>query len=453
VFDLAAVTSFSESLARAVQSPTGLDDQGRIDAIRALEQLVCVATAGQAALSVELDVSQRAAQEQEGVPEAQRGRGIAAQVALARRESPNRGQRHLGLAKVVATELPHTWAAWRNGHITEWKATLVARETACLPREARAQVDAVVAADPERLAEMGDRQLATECRREGYRLDAEASVSRRRHAEAERRVTLRPAPDAMTWLTALLPVKEGVAAYAALRRTAEAARACGDPRTQGQVMADALVGSVLGAAAEMNHDVTGWDSPAAGPAAADPAARSIGITLGLLMTDTALLGRSDEPAHLESFGAIPAELARELVDGACSSGEKVWIRRLYTSPTSGELVAMDSRSRLFRGSLARFIRLRDLTCRTPWCDAPIGHADHAVAVEEGGETEADNGQGLCRACNHAKQAPGWRARPSPRDAGHRITTTTPTGHVYGSGPPVLVTIRETPIRLDYISVV
>ncbi len=103
--------------------------------------------AAQASLAVELDESQRAEQEAAGVPAAQRGRGVPAQVALARRESHHRGQRHLGLAKIVANELPHTWAAWRDGRVTEWKATLVARETACLTREDRAAVDAAVAGD------------------------------------------------------------------------------------------------------------------------------------------------------------------------------------------------------------------------------------------------------------------------------------------------------------------
>ena len=111
---------------------------------------------------------------------------------------------------------------------------------------------------------------------------------------------------------------------------------------------------------------------------------------------------------------------------------------------------MDSRARLFRGSLGRFVRIRDQVCRTPWCDAPIRHADHAVAYDDDGPTSADNAQGLCEACNHAKQAPGWRARPSPTEGAHQIETTTPTGHTYGSSPPVLVTIRETPIRLDLV---
>ena len=155
------------------------------------------------------------------MPAAQQGRGVAAQVALARRESHHRGQRHLGLAKVVATELPHTWSAWRAGRITEWKATLIARETACLCREDRAAVDATVAGDPDRLERMGERELVGACQQEAYRLDPESFVTRRRQAEADRHVTLRPAPDTMTWLSALLPVKDGVAVQAALTRTAE----------------------------------------------------------------------------------------------------------------------------------------------------------------------------------------------------------------------------------------
>lgn len=39
---------------------------------------------------------------------------------------------------------------------------------------------------------------------------------------------------------------------------------------------------------------------------------------------------------------------------------------------------MDSRARLFPAGLRRFIRARDDTCRTPYCDAPIRHLDHIV---------------------------------------------------------------------------
>ena len=47
-----------------------------------------------------------------------------------------------------------------------------------------------------------------------------------------------------------------------------------------------------------------------------------------------------------------------------------------------------------------------------------------------------NGAGLCEACNHTKETPGWKARPVPMTprsgsgARHTIELTTPTGHTY-----------------------
>lgn len=414
-------------LSAALESDSDLDDAQRIDSIRAIEELICTLSAAQARLSRELDESQRETQADAGVPSERRGRGVAAQVAWARRESPHRGQQHLGLAKIVSTELPCTWQAWRTGRITEWKATLIARETACLTLDERHQVDAVIARNPDRLEAMGLGQLAGALAAEAARLDPAAVVRRRRKAEADRHVSLRPAPDTMSWLTALLPVKDGVAAYAALKGSADSARATGDPRSRGQVMADALVGRVVGGTTD--------------EAAATP------VALGLVMSDTALLDGADDPAHLDGYGPVPGELAREIVAGALDHDERVGIRRLYTSPTTGELVAMESRSRTFRGNLARFIRLRDRTCRTPWCDAPIRHSDHALGHDDGGSTSLVNGQGLCEACNHAKQARGWQARPSPDGS---TVTDLPTGHRYRTRPPVVATIRETPIRIDYV---
>ena len=101
-----AILSWQRTLSAALEAPSGLDDADRIDALRALETLGCVVSAAQAQLSVELDASQRAQQEAGGTPPARAGRGVAAQIAWARRESPHRGQRHLGLAKAVSTELP-----------------------------------------------------------------------------------------------------------------------------------------------------------------------------------------------------------------------------------------------------------------------------------------------------------------------------------------------------------
>jgi hypothetical protein len=417
MFDLsgsaaADVRCWTEQLTRVDRD---LDDAARIELIRSLEELKCAAEAAQAVVSADFDASQRAEQATRGVPVQRQGRGIGAQIALARRESPHRGQQHVGLAVVLRDELPHTKRVFRAGGITEWKAMLVARETACLSLEDRLAIDADLAANPERIAAMGDAELVGEARRLAYRLDPHSVVERRSKAERERRVSLRPAPDVMSQLSALLPVKDGVAVYAVLTREADRLRAAGDERSRGQIMADTLVRRVL--------DARG---------AAGTAPR---VMINLVVSDQVLWGASDDAAHLDGYGPIPADLAREL---AGTTG--AWLRRLYAAPETGRLVAMDSRARFVPDKLSQLIRLRDQRCRTPWCDAPIRPTDHVEAVAEGGQTSEPNSQGLCEACNYAKQAPGWQARPSP-GIRHHVETTTPTGHHYSSTAPPLVRPR------------
>lgn len=444
----AAIAAMRREVQVSLDASSGLDDVGRVDLIRALEELVCTATAAQAAHAANLAESVEADHDILGVPAARRGQGVGSMVARARRESPHRGQRHLGLARVVRTELPHTWAAWRAGRVTEWRATVVARETACLSLEHRLAIDELLAADLDSFEAMSDREVAGRAQSEAARLDAEAVTARRRNAESERRVSIRPAPDTMVWLTALLPVAAGVAAFAALTRDAESAVAQGDPRTKGQVMADELIDRILGrrrtGGAEDSEDAEGSERTSS----AGRTSRS--IDLNLVMSHEALLGTADDEARLAGFGPIPAELAREIVANALGRGEEVWLRRLYASPTTGELVAMDSRARLFPAGLARFVRLRDQVCRTPWCDAPIRHVDHVVRHGADGPTSATNGQGVCEACNYAKDAPRWRARPGP---GGTVTTTTPTGHSRTTRPPPVATItrRDVPVlTIDYV---
>ena len=222
-----------------------VDDGERIDQLALLESIKGAAAAAQARVSVAFDASQRAAQAVAGVPARERGRGVASQLALARRDSPSRGSRHLGLARALIGEMPHTMAHLAAGRISEWRATLVCRETAVLDVEHRREVDARLAAD---LPVLGDAQIVQRARAIACELDAEAVARRRAKAERERRVSLRPAPDTMTYLTALLPVAQGVAVYAALNAVAGQGRAEGDERSRGQVMADALVERVTGQA-------------------------------------------------------------------------------------------------------------------------------------------------------------------------------------------------------------
>ena len=217
-----------------------------IAGIAELERLKAAAAARQARLTVALDTARRAAEAAEGVPAARRGRGVSAEVALARRDSPVRGGRHLGFAKALVAEMPHTLAALEAGALSEWRATIVVRESACLDVEDRRRLDAELCGEARQLDGLGDAALTAAAKSIAYRLDPHAVVDRAALAHEERTVTIRPAPDTMTYLTALLPVAQGVSVYAALKREADL---CCDGRGRGQVMADTLVERVTGRSA------------------------------------------------------------------------------------------------------------------------------------------------------------------------------------------------------------
>ncbi|TQF73881.1 DUF222 domain-containing protein [Rhodococcus spelaei] len=396
----------------------GPDEQPeRIDLLRALERLTCAAAGLQAQVTSDFATHQRHAATAAGVARERRDRGIASQIALARRESPHRGGIHLGLATALTSELPHTLAALRGGWITEWRATQIARETACVSAEDRAEIDRKLAADPERLEKMSDKDAVATARQMAYEADKQVWVRRKAKAHSERRVSIRPAPDTMAYVTALLPMAEGVACYAALSAAAAAATATGDERTRGQIMADTLVARIVTSSTD------------------DTAAPTTPVRVHLTVSDRTLFGGGDEAAHVRGYGPIPADVARELVHAAATAGVAE-LRRVYTRPDTGAVVAMDRSTRLFPPSLAELIRLRDPVCRTPWCDAPVRHIDHIHPAAADGPTSFENGQGLCEACNYAKQSPGWAAEAldSP-DGRHRVRITTPTGHIHHSLAP------------------
>ncbi|MGW5241066.1 DUF222 domain-containing protein [Monashia sp. NPDC004114] len=441
--------------------------------------------------------------------------GVAAQVALARHESPARGVRLANLSVALVQDLPHTLAALTVGAINERRAELVVRGTSHLAPEVRTLVDSEVVGahldltDPfAGVGSWGDRELERRVRASADRLDAQGAVERARTAESERRVTIRPIPDTMALVSAVLPVAQAVAVHAALSQAALSAKAAGDERGKGQLMADTLVERVTG----------------------QTQAGDVPVEVQVVITDRALIEGADTPAHIPGYGPVPAGWARDLLtrdlapvgpprgpasranvratpsgpsspsrpsspsgpsspsdasdpdtavrpgvrpiagvasgpgaaspsaaagSEAASFGARaaaIWFRRLFTHPGTGSLVAMDSSRRLFPAGLRRFVVARDGQCRTPWCDAPVAHIDHVQPYAQGGPTTtATNGQGLCVRCNLVKEEPGWTAAvidPGPSggtDRPHTVQIVTPTGHTYRSlAPPVLPGLEGRP---------
>jgi hypothetical protein len=385
-------------------------DAERIDTIAILEKLKNAFAAAQGRVAHDFEESQRRAQREAGVPASRVGAGIAAQVALARHESPQVASTFLGLHRILATEMPHTARALSDGTITEYAATLLARETACLAVEHRRTIDELVVGSG-RAAEVSRKQLVAEAHQMAARLDSAGVAERQAMAEKDRRVTVRPAPDLMTYVTALVPMKDGVAIYAALKKAADTAVASGDGRTRGQIMADTTVELLTGRSV---------DTPPP-------------VALRLVMTERTLLRGDAEPAVLPGYGVLPAPSARALVRQA-TSRSALWVTRLYTAPGTGQLMAVDSRRRKAPKGTASFVIDRDQLCRTPWCGAPLRHVDHVEGFAATGGSAVDDLQGLCEACNQAKEAVGWSCRPLAGPDG-TVEITTPTGHRYLSRPP------------------
>ncbi|ELB93509.1 hypothetical protein Rwratislav_08552 [Rhodococcus wratislaviensis IFP 2016] len=396
-----------------------------IELLDAIETLKSVGCAVQAVITDDVATSIREDRKARRLPRSEWARGVGSQIAFARRESPNRGGRHLGFALALVHEMPHTLALLRSGRLNEWRATLLVRETACLSAADRGIVDRRLCSDPNSLIARA-KALAVE-------LDAAAVVARHRKAVSERRVTTRPAPDSMAYLSVLMPVEQAVCLQATLGRDADSLIATGNGggRTRNQLMVDLLFDRGTGA------EVTS----------------GIPVTVNLVLSDETLLTGGHEAAQLQGFGPVPAGIARQLVADAIDGDAETSLQRIYACPQSGSLTALESQSRTFPKSLRTLIDLRDQTCRTPWCDAPIRHHDHIRSHRESGATSAENGSGLCEACNYAKEAPGWTARPVHNPGRtHLIDLGTPTGHHYRSAaPPLPTAARQSEVEAVLIA--
>ncbi|KRE41871.1 DUF222 domain-containing protein [Knoellia sp. Soil729] len=180
----AQVTSLVSWLASV--DAEGVTEKQRLDSVAALEALKGAAAAAQARLTAAAVIDREALSED--------SRSVRADLALARRCSPSLADQNVGVAKALVGEMPETMAALTRGEISERRAMLMVRETACLSVEHRREVDKQLAP---KLATMGDKKLAGAARRAGARLDAESLAARNRRAVASRRMSVRAAADGM----------------------------------------------------------------------------------------------------------------------------------------------------------------------------------------------------------------------------------------------------------------
>ncbi len=389
------------------QVPSDPDVRGMLDQVEALERLKCAASAAQARITSDFDGHRNEAHPAHAVSDS----SLGAEIGVARHQSPHCGSRKLSLARALVDDLPATLAALARGDIDERRAEIIADGTRDLSREDRLAADAELSRE---LRYLGDRDLQMLVQRIVYRIDEAGAQRRREKAQTRRRVTKRNLGDGTALVSGVVSdihaaaIMTSLAERAALERTTGVAGDCSQSQLETDIFVERLTGQTV--------------------------ATAVLVSVNLVVSAETLLGDDDEPADVAGCGPVPASVARELV--IASPEEQTKIRRLFRFEETDRLVAMESTSRTFRGLSALLIRLRDRTCRTPWCNAPIRHGDHVVPVRTGGTTTDDNAQGLCQACNQIKESPGWRHRTvsGPTDR-HEVEITTPSGQTLRSRAP------------------
>lgn len=378
-----------------INSTAGQFDSARIGdvLIQELEYLKHAVSARQIELTARLvtDAKDRLRPETK-VAAGWAARVTAVAVGFARRRHPAAAARLVRQAQVLTHEMPSILDAMRAGELGEEQAAILVRETDGLDPAARAQVADEIS---DRWHRLGDRGLREATRCVVNRLDPDLAQVRAIAAAQDRHVNWRSAPDSMLRLTALLPVREGLACVQALQAADDVAKASAADR--GRAMADALVSRVTGRAA-------GEPAP-------------VDVRVNLMIPIEALI--KDASGHLEGYGTIPGHLARDLI-AACPDEDGPAVRRIFTAPGHDELIGMESSSRTYRGLLREFITLRDQRCRTPFCESPVKHIDHITPAAEGGKTTAANAEAGCERCNYTKELPGYFVTGGAEKVTHRV---------------------------------
>lgn len=360
------------------------------------------------------------------------------EISMVTRRSPSTAGRSLACSRRLVESMPEMLTALATGKITTETAYDTARSTGPLEPFTRRQVDELLGQRLPDLDGAGRNRWRQAVTAAIETVDPKGESARHQRASKERNVTVRSGEHGMATLTARMPSVDAVLMRKRLSLEAERLRAHGDRRGHQAIMADALADTTLGREGGM-----------------DP----VTLDLGLIITDRALLNpRYGDVAHIEGYGPVPAEAVREQLRAALQEPSdpeqdpfgpdgpvlRAVLRRLYTHPATGELVAVESEARAFPQKLGRFLTLRDSTCRGPFCDAPIRQHDHIIPRSQGGATSVDNGQDVCAHCNQKEHH--LRAVRRTGETGHRVEWISHAGTRRVTAPTPLTTPETTKTR-------
>jgi hypothetical protein len=401
-----------------------LDDDELIGVLRAWRRLESWCSSGLLTVIAELARRRPADRTPPAAPgdfPAQLSEFVSDEVAAALTVSAQMASTSVDLALDLATRLPATARALREGVLDYLKARLIAESTRVLADGHAREVEARILAAAGRQT-MG--QLRAAVARAVLAVDPEAATRRREEAQKDPRVR-RWQEDAGT--AALggfgLPPADVLAADQRLTGRALALRDAGLSGSLGELRARAYLAALLGQDSRPPASPSDPASPAAdqpGPSPEPSRDRRLAALINLTVPLTTSAEPADEPGAVAGFGPIDAPLARQLLgiaaadpasrfcvtvtgeDGraighGCARGQPFragdFARQTLTvtiSPLARGTCDHRHQESGYQPSrtLRHLIWARGATCTAPGCRQPAARCDldHTNPYDQGGRT-------------------------------------------------------------------
>ncbi len=326
------------------------------------------------------------------------------EVACVLRIAPLAAARRLEQARALVDHLPLTLAVLTAGDLSLPHTNALVAMAGRVDPSVAAQVEAAVLTDATHLTPQAVNRAVN---RAVLAADPGGCAVRQERAVADRYVTVAAADDGMAWLNVYGPGTDVQTMYTRLDAAARLLPR-DDARTLPQRRFDLLVDGLL----------TGI------PADGLPTAQGRSPQIQVTVAATTLLGQDDQPAELAGYGAIDADVARQLAADPTGT----W-RRIVTDPVSGQILDYGRTTYRPPKNLIDHVTSRDRTCRFPGCSMLAHRADldHIQPCDEGGETEPGNLAVLCRRHHELKTKKYWLYE---MEAGGALNWTSPAAKRY-----------------------
>ncbi|MBC7441150.1 MAG: DUF222 domain-containing protein [Ramlibacter sp.] len=313
-------------------------------------------------------------------------------------------------SRALADDLPATRAALQAGLISYRHAQTLIGQAWSIPLTALPAFEQVLLPIAESQTVAKPKHTARVLRE---RLHPETIASRRARSIQDRTSWLQAEPDGLATLHLTTGAELVQSIFNRANDLAASMNGANEPRSLTQVRTDVLSDLLI-------NGVT--------PAGLGEGVRaSVQVTVPVLT----LLGHSEEPGHLEGYGPIDPETARDLASRAPS------FTRLLTHPETGVVLSVGRDRYKVPKRMRRFLRLRDETCRFPGCNrsARGSEVDHTHDWHLLGQTAHDNLAHLCKASHDLKSETRWRVVQTP---GGILTWTSPTGRDFVTQPATVL---------------